>query len=74
MLDIQHPDVTKIRRKGYVFEPAEQVFDSMGKPIKKGDPVFKLKVDGKTKVFAEENMSLETQLILTECGAIEDEA
>lgn len=70
MLDIQHPDVTKMRRQGFIFPPVKQSFDSMGNTMKPGDPVLILN----GKVFAEESLSLNEQLILCECGAVEDEA
>jgi len=65
-----HPVIERMERNGNLFEPEKFIFDSMGYVMKKGDPVLKLN----GKVFAEESLSLNEQIILCECGAVEDEA
>ncbi|WP_163579075.1 hypothetical protein [Gracilibacillus saliphilus] len=65
-----HPDIEGMQQKGFIFPPVEQSIDSMGNTMKPGDPVLKLN----GKVFAENELTLNEQLILCECGAVEDEA
>ncbi len=68
MLDIQDPRITKMERQGYITsKPIDFQFDTLGYPVKKGDPALKLN----GKMFSEENLSLNEQVILNECGATE---
>lgn len=70
MLLKDHPVIEKLELKGELEKPKKNLFDSMGYAIEKGDPVLKLN----GKIFAEERLTLREQIILCECGAVEDEA
>lgn len=65
-----HPVIERMERQGYLIEEPFQAFDDLGYPLSKGDPILKLN----GKVFSEENLTLNEQIILSECGALEDEA
>lgn len=65
-----HPVIEKMEREGELEKPEKYLFDSMGYLMRKGDPVLKLN----GKVFAENGLTPNEQIILCECGAVEDEA